>query len=54
MNTNQLAAALNIKAKSIHRRYSETGAYYCLRPIKLPNRQLLWPADSIAQLSGGQ
>lgn len=54
MNTNQLAAVLHIKAKSIHKRYSKTGAYYCLRPIKLPNRQLLWPADSIAQLTGVQ
>jgi len=58
MSTEQLATALQIKAQSIRKRYCETGAYYCLRPTKLPNRRLMWPADSIAQLSnnknGGQ
>jgi hypothetical protein len=54
MNTQQLAAALNLKQQSIRKRLSETGTYYCLRPIKLPNGRLRWPADSIEQLSRGQ
>ena len=54
MNTEQLAAALIIKAQSIRKRYCQTGAYYCLRPTKLPNGRLMWPADSLAQLSKGQ
>lgn len=52
MNTEQLAAALQIKPESIHKRHYLTGAYFCLRPVKMPNRRLVWPEDSIAQLSG--
>jgi len=48
--TQKLADELGIKPQSIRKRYCETGAYYCLRPIKLPNRRLMWPADSLAQL----
>lgn len=53
MNTEQLAAALQLKAQSIRKRFCETGAYYGLRPTKLPNGRLLWPEDSIALLSKG-
>ena len=53
MNTEQLAAALHLKPQSIRKRYCETGAYYCLRPTKLPNGRLLWPTDAVSQLSGG-
>lgn len=51
MNTEQLAAALHIKPESIHKRHYLTGAYFCLRPVKMPNRRLVWPEDSIAKLS---
>lgn len=54
MNTEQLAAALHLKAQSIRKRFCQTGAYYGVRPVKLPNGRLMWPADSIARLSGGQ
>lgn len=50
MTTEQLATALGLKPQSIRKRYCETGAYFCLRPIKLPNRRLAWPADSLVQL----
>jgi hypothetical protein len=50
LTTQELADGIGLKPQSIRKRYSETGAYYCVRPIKLPNRRLLWPADSIAQL----
>lgn len=53
MNTEQLAAALHLKPQSIRKRFCETGSYYCLRPVKLPNGRLMWPADSVLQLSGG-
>lgn len=51
LTTQELAHGIGIKPGSIRKRYSETGAYYCLRPIKLPNRRLLWPVDAIAQLA---
>jgi hypothetical protein len=51
LTTQTLADAIGIKPQSIRKRYCETGAYYCLRPIKMPNRRLMWPADSLVQLS---
>jgi hypothetical protein len=50
MTTEQLAADLRLKPQSIRKRYCETGSYFGLRPIKLPNRRLMWPADSLVQL----
>lgn len=52
MNTEELAAVLKLKPDSIRKRHQKTGAYYCLRPVKLPNGRLMWPADSIAKLTG--
>ncbi len=54
MNTEQLAAALHLQAQSIRKRFCQTGAYYCLRPVKLPNGRLMWPTDSVALLSRGR
>lgn len=48
--TDELAAELGIAAQSIRKRYSQTGTYFDLRPVKLPNRRLLWPADAFEQL----
>lgn len=47
MNTEQLAEALHLKPQSIRKRFYETGSYYGLIPVKLPNRRLVWPPDSI-------
>ncbi len=52
MNTEQLAAALHLKPQSIRKRLCRTGGYYSLRPTKLPNGRLMWPANSVAILSG--
>lgn len=54
LSTEELAAQLTLRPQSIRKRYSQTGAYFCLRPVKLPNGRLMWPADSLAQLAGGQ
>lgn len=34
----------DIKPRSIRQRLSDTGSYFGLRPKKLANRRLLWPA----------
>ncbi|MFM0158029.1 DNA-binding protein [Paraburkholderia sediminicola] len=54
LSTEELAAQLTLRPQSIRKRYCKTGAYYCLRPVKLPNRRLMWPADAIEQLAGAQ
>lgn len=51
LTTEQLASQLGIGAQSIRKRFSQTGSYYDLRPIKLPNRRLLWPSNSIQVLT---
>lgn len=52
ISTEDLAARLGLRPQSIRKRYCQTGAYFCLRPAKLPNGRLMWPADSVEQLAG--
>ncbi|MBB3261191.1 MULTISPECIES: DNA-binding protein [Paraburkholderia] len=49
--TDQLAAQLALRPQSIRKRYCQTGTYFSLRPVKLANGRLMWPADSIKQLA---
>lgn len=53
LTTDELAEMLSLQAASIRKRVCQTGAYFCLRPVKLPNGRLMWPADSLEQLSKG-
>lgn len=50
LTTGELAAELGIGPQSIRKRYSQTGSYFGLRPVKLPNRRLLWPANPLEKL----
>ena len=52
LTTQELALALAMSAQSIRKRYSQTGSYFGLKPVKLPNRKLRWPADALDQLMG--
>jgi hypothetical protein len=51
LTTEELAAVLAIRPQSLRKRLSQTGSYFGIRPVKLPNRQLRWPADSVALLT---
>lgn len=53
ITTEELAGLLSIQPRSIRKRYCETGAYFSVRPVKLPNGRLLWPADALDQLTEG-
>lgn len=52
--TATLSSALTMRPQSIRKRLCETGEYYGLRPTKLPNGRLLWPADAIEQLTSAR
>jgi len=52
LTTDELAERLNVRPRSIHKRYSQTGAYFTVRPVKLPNRRLCWPLDAVERLTG--
>lgn len=49
--TDSLASRLGIKPQSIHARYCRTGSYFGVKPLKLPNGRLLWPADAFERLT---
>lgn len=53
LSTEALAAELRIKPQTLRAALCRDGHYYGVRPIKMPNRLLLWPADSLAQLTKG-
>jgi hypothetical protein len=53
LTTEALAAALGIKPQTLRANLCRAGHYYGLRPVKLPNRMLLWPADAVERLTTG-
>lgn len=53
LSTAELAAGLCREQSTIRRRLCDTGSYFGLTPTKLPSGRLLWPADSLAQLTRG-
>lgn len=50
MSTNDFADATGAKPQTIRVRLCQTGSYYGIKPRKLPNGRLLWPADSVERL----
>ena len=51
LSTADLARQALTTAGSIRVRYCQTGSYFGIRPLKLPNGRLLWPGDSLLQLT---
>lgn len=52
--TETVAAKAEMQAQSLRAAFCRDGHWCGIRPIKLPNRRLLWPADAVnALLSGG-
>ena len=52
LTTESLANAIGAKAGSIRVRLCQTGTYFGIKPKKLPNGRLLWPAGSVERLLG--
>lgn len=51
ISTADLARQALTKPNTIRVRLCETGSFYGIRPLKLPNGRLLWPADSLERLA---
>jgi hypothetical protein len=51
LTTEQLAKALGLKPASLRSALCTRGTYYGVVPTKMPNRQLLWPADAVQRLT---
>jgi hypothetical protein len=54
LTTERLAEKIGVKAASIRVHLCRHGSYFGLRPVKLPNRRLLWPSDSLERLTAYQ
>lgn len=52
LTTEALAAQFFVKPGSIRSAYCRDGHYFGLRPTKLPNGRLLWPADAVSRITG--
>lgn len=50
LTTDAFAAQYLVDAQTVRKRLSSHGSYFGIKPLRLPNRRLLWPADSIATL----
>ncbi len=53
-STEQAAAALHVRPQTLRAALCRDGHYYGIRPVKLPNRLLAWPADDIERLLTGE
>ncbi|MDP2833828.1 MAG: hypothetical protein Q8Q28_11180 [Pseudomonadota bacterium] len=53
LTTEALASRLGIKPQTLRANLCRHGHYFGLRPVKTPNRFLLWPADSVDRLTAG-
>ena len=54
LSTEQAAAALHIRPQTLRAALCRDGHYFGVRPIKLPNRMLAWPAEAIHRLLTGE
>lgn len=54
LSTEALAAALGIKPNTPRAALCRDGHYMGIRPVKMPNRLLMWPADEVARLLAGK
>ena len=51
ISTEELAALLRLKPQSLRAALCRDGHYFGLRPRKMPNGRLLWPADAVERLT---
>jgi hypothetical protein len=54
LTTEAMAKAVGVQAQSVRKRYSEMGTYFGLKPIKLPNRRLMWDAEAVEKFLRGE
>ncbi|MCF1442050.1 hypothetical protein ACI2VK_10295 [Ralstonia nicotianae] len=54
LSTDEFAAVMAVDPQSVRKRYSQEGSYHGIRPTKLPNRRVLWPAEAVKRLLEGR
>lgn len=53
-STDEAASLLKIRPQTLRAALCRDGHYFGVRPIKLPNRMLAWPAEAIHRLLTGE
>jgi hypothetical protein len=53
-STDALAAQFMVKPNSVRSAVCRNGHYMGIRPIKLPNGLLAWPADDVDRIASGE
>jgi hypothetical protein len=54
LTTDSFAESLGVKGATVRRGLCIHGHYMGIRPVKLPNNRLLWPADERDRLLKGE
>lgn len=54
LTTEEFAAQHLVQPQTVRKQYAAIGAYCGIKPLRLPNRRLLWPADTIKQIAASQ
>ncbi|PIX97583.1 MAG: hypothetical protein CO126_11590 [Hydrogenophilales bacterium CG_4_9_14_3_um_filter_63_34] len=54
LSTEEAAGLLKIKPQTLRAALCRDGHYCGLRPVKMPNRFLLWPGDAVERLAAGE
>lgn len=52
--TNQTASVFGVVPHTLRVSLCEKGEYLGIRPVKLANRRLLWPADKVDAVARGE
>ena len=52
-DTEGFAAQCKVKSNTIRRQHCLTGHYMGIKPIKLPNRKLVWPRADVERVLNG-
>lgn len=50
ITTEELASMLGLKPNTFRAALCRNGHYYGIRPVKLPNRRLMWPLADVRKL----
>lgn len=53
-STEQFAELIHGKVGAIRTRLCKTGSFHGIKPVKLPNGRLLWPAEQVHALITGK
>lgn len=54
MSTESFASAVGVKPQTLRAALSRNGHYYGIRPVKMPNRLLRWPAKDVEKYLSGE